>query len=146
MIPELPDIYETRQGHALRQAIDRGDADEARRIIRHVLAEAALTPEEREEFEQTLTASLLFREQMHASERGDETTAARIADMMHAVLPHHVIIRTVAAAYLQAGLREGLPADRHDQLMGWVDELGLGEEIRTAAASIRRLPDEETGR
>ncbi|WP_327359836.1 hypothetical protein [Streptomyces sp. NBC_01304] len=142
MASELPDIYEARQGHALREAMERGDTDEARRIVRHVIAEAALNDDEKEMFRDTLAAAFLFREQMQAAKRGDQKTADRIAELMTATVQPRIITQTVAAGYLQAGLREGLPANRHDQLMAWIDELNLGPEIRTAAAKVRRLPAE----
>lgn len=69
MASELPDIYEARQGHALREAMERGDTDEARRIVRHVIAEAALNDDEKEMFRDTLAAAFLFREQMQAAKR-----------------------------------------------------------------------------
>lgn len=146
MIPELPDIYETRQGHALREALDRGDTDEARRIIRHVLAESATNDTERAQLEDALTAALLFKLQTRASEAGRADEAEAIAALMAAMCSPRAILTTLAGAYLQAGLREGLPAPAHDQLMTWIGELQLGDSMRDLAATIRRLPAEETGR
>ncbi|MGA5824098.1 hypothetical protein ACPC54_40410 [Kitasatospora sp. NPDC094028] len=133
---QLPDIYETRQGHALRDAYERGDMDEARRIEAHVLAEAATTPEEREVFAETLRGAMLFKELTQAKEAGDEARAEEISQRMVKLCSRRTIVQTISAGYLQAGLREGLPKATHDELMAMLAELEVGGEIRRLAESI----------
>jgi hypothetical protein len=138
-VTELPDTYETRQGAAMREALSAGDTAAAERIRSHLLAESATSPAEREQLADHMHAMMLFKEQTDALERGDREAAEALAARTRAECSERSIKNALAAGYLQAGLREGLSAERHDQLMAWVGELGMGEEIRALAAGITRL-------
>ncbi|RGD55410.1 hypothetical protein DR950_41850 [Kitasatospora xanthocidica] len=133
---ELPDIYETRQGRALRDAYARGDMEQARRIEEHVLAEAATNGEEREVYRETLRGAILFQELMDAQEAGNDELAQSIRERMLLVCSRATILRTISAGYLQAGLREGLPQKTHDELMSMLTELGVSGELKRLAQSI----------
>lgn len=142
--PGLPDIYETRQGHALREALDRGDTAEARRLIDHVLAESPTSPAEREYLSDVMAAALLFRMQTEATEAGQHEHARLLADLATATCSSDAITTVLAGAYLQTGLHEGLPARVHDQLMQWLNAREFSNEMRQLAAGIRRHPDNDT--
>lgn len=82
----------------------------------------------------------LFKRRVEALSRGDQEQAEALAAQMRAECPERSIKNALAAGYLQAGLREGLPAAQHDQLMTWIGELQLGDEIRALASGSKRLP------
>ncbi|MEW1912519.1 hypothetical protein AB0442_29465 [Kitasatospora sp. NPDC085895] len=132
----LPDIFETRQGEALRRAYLAGDLEQARKIEQHLLAESATTPEERDELAQTLHAAVLFMELDAARDAGDETGAGHLLQRIRQECTPRAIKQHLAAGLLQAGLHEGLTRDQHDQLMGWVKDLHLGPQIVDLAESI----------
>ncbi|MEW1911305.1 hypothetical protein AB0442_23130 [Kitasatospora sp. NPDC085895] len=132
----LPDIFETRQGEALRRAYLGGDLEQARKIEQHLLAESATTSEERDELAQTLHAAVLFLEVDAAREVGDAPRADHFLQRIRQECQPRAIKQHLAAGLLQAGLREGLTRAQHDQLMGWMKELGLGPQIVELAENI----------
>jgi hypothetical protein len=136
----LPDTYARRQGRALQAALDAGDTAAADRVIAHLLVEGAKTPIGRAALKDQLHAMLLFREGNAAAVWGDRVTAEAMQARMRRECSPAAIKNALAAVLLRTGLREGLPADRHAQLMTWIDDLRLGREIRKVAATIRRVP------
>ncbi|MEW1911274.1 hypothetical protein AB0442_22975 [Kitasatospora sp. NPDC085895] len=132
----LPDIFETRQGEALRRAYLGGDLEQARKIEQHLLAESATTPEERDELAQTLHAAVLFLEVDAARDAGDGPRADHFLQRIRQECAPRAIKQHLAAGLLQAGLREGLTRAQHDQLMGWTKDLGLGPQIIELAENI----------
>jgi len=135
--PQLPDIFETRQGRALRDAYNAGDLEQARRIEQHLLAEAATTPEERETLAETLRGVVLFKEMMDAQAAGDEARAESVRGHIEVMCSPFIIKQNLAAGLMQAGLREGLARADHERLVGWIKDLGYGEEIQKMVASIK---------
>lgn len=139
-MPELPDSYETRQGAAMRAALDAGDAFEAVRIGNHLLAESATTPAEREQLAESMKAMVLYKAMLDATEKGDAATAQSARDRLLKECTPRSVKSTMAASYLQLGVREGLSPTMHQQLVEWVEELDFGPEIRAIVADIKLLP------
>ncbi|MFD5717210.1 hypothetical protein [Streptomyces sp. NPDC127036] len=139
MTQRLPDIYESRQARAMLEALQAGDVERAVRLESHLLAEAAEGPEEREAMRDQLHAAMLFRAQIDASEAGDEAAAARHQTIFTQTCSEKVIRTLISSALLHAGLERGeLPADKHDLLTQYLDENGVGAELKSLAAGIRR--------
>ncbi|MFD9590673.1 hypothetical protein ACFWBM_38990 [Streptomyces sp. NPDC059980] len=139
MTQQLPDIYETRQARAILEALQAGDVKRAAQLENHLLAEAAEGPEEREAMRDQLRAAMLFRAQIDASEAGDEA-AARYQTILTQTCSEKVIRTLISSALLHAGLERGeLPADKHDLLTQYLDENGVGAELKSLAARIIRL-------
>ncbi|MCC9310089.1 hypothetical protein LN042_23980 [Kitasatospora sp. RB6PN24] len=134
---QLPDIFETRQGHALRDAYTAGDMQKARQIEEHLLAEAATTPAEREELADTLRSTVLFKEMYDARAAGDDERADSVMEHIKLMCTPKMIKMNLAAGYMQAGMREGLTKEQHDQLKGWINDLGYGPEIQAMVESIQ---------
>ncbi|MFL4497351.1 hypothetical protein ACJ6WD_39865 [Streptomyces sp. VTCC 41912] len=135
---ELPDIYETRQGHAMREAMAAGDRSQYERIKGHVLRESATSAEEARVLADMMHAAELFKEMTEAQTGGEKDAIAR---RMRDECSHRACINAMAAGYMQSGLREGLPGKALDQLLKWVDELELGPEIRELVGKIERLSE-----
>lgn len=140
MNQQLPDIFETRQAQALLKALQDGDVEQARRIEDHLVAEAATSPEDGERLRDELRAAMLFRAQVDASAAGDEQMAELFKGLLQTMCSEHVVKLTVAGALLNVGLRQGLPAKEHDQLMEWFEEFDMSDDMRALAAGIQRLP------
>ncbi|MFJ5645818.1 hypothetical protein [Streptomyces sp. NPDC093223] len=140
MAMPLPDIFETRQATALRDALAAGDLEQAKKIENHLLAEAATSPEDRELIADQLRASLLFSAYVDASAAGDTARASLLQKLMTTMCSPKTVRTTVMSGLLFAGLQQGtLPAADHDRLAEWMSSADVGEEMRARLASITRL-------
>lgn len=136
----LPDIFETRQVTALRDALVAGDLEQAKKIEDHLLAEAATSPEDRELLADQLRASMLFRAYVDASGAGDTAMASLLQELLTTLCSPKTVQRTVMSGLLYAGLQQGtLPAADHDRLTEWMNSADVGKEMRARLASIRRV-------
>ncbi|MFC1405670.1 MULTISPECIES: hypothetical protein [Streptacidiphilus] len=134
-----PNEFETQQARAAGDALRTGDTDRSERLARHVVAEGATSPEEELAMSETLRAAGLFQRATMAAEAGDRAEHDRLLDEMAKTCPPRLITQTLAAAMLQAGQRTGwLTAAQHDQLTGWMTQLGMGPEIMAMVAAIER--------
>ncbi|TGN72288.1 hypothetical protein E5083_30365 [Streptomyces bauhiniae] len=137
----LPDIFETRQATALRDALVAGDLEQAKKIEDHLLAEAATSPEDRELLADQLRASMLFRAYVDASGAGDTAMAALLQNLLTSLCSPRTVQTTVMSGLLYAGVQQGaLPAADHDRLSEWMSGADVGEEMRARLASIKRTP------
>ncbi|GHI97990.1 hypothetical protein TPA0905_74610 [Streptomyces olivaceus] len=141
MAMPLPNIFETRQAAALRDALVAGDLEQAEKIENHLLAEAATSPEDRELLADQLRASMLFRAYVDASAAGDAAMASLLQELMTTMCSPKTVQATVMSGLLYAGLQQGaLPAADHDRLAQWMSGTDVGEEMRARLASIERVP------
>lgn len=136
---QLPDIFETRQVKAFRDALMAGDLDRAKKIEDHLLAEAATSPEDREVLADQLRASMLFRAYVDASGAGDQATALVFQELLTTMCSPETVRATLMSGLLYSGLQQGsLPAEDHDRLAAWMKEADVGEEMKARLASITR--------
>lgn len=141
MAMQLPDIFETRQVKAFRDALMAGDLEQAKKIEDHLLAEAATSPEDREVLADQLRASMLFRAYVDASGAGDEATARVFQGLLTTMCSPETVQRTLMSGLLYAGLQQGaLPAKDHDRLSEWMSKTDVGDEMRARLESITRVP------
>ncbi|WP_371801533.1 hypothetical protein OHA38_43235 (plasmid) [Streptomyces sp. NBC_01732] len=139
MTMQLPDIFETRQVKAFRDALMAGDLEQAKKIEDHLLAEAATSPEDREVLADQLRASMLFRAYVDASAAGDQATALVFQGLLTTMCSPETVQQTLMSGLLYAGLQQGsLPAEDHDRLTAWMKEADVGEAMRARLASITR--------
>ncbi|MEU9480762.1 hypothetical protein [Streptomyces sp. NPDC048191] len=138
---QLPDIFETRQVKAFRDALLAGDLEQAKKIEDHLLAEAAADPEDREVLADQLRASMLFRAYVDASGAGDEAMAQVFQGLLTTMCSPDTVQATVMSGLLYAGLEQGsLPAKDHDRLAEWMSKANVGEEMKARLEGITRVP------
>ncbi|MBB6439583.1 hypothetical protein [Streptomyces candidus] len=141
MTTQLPDIFETRQAKAFRDALMAGDVEQAKKIEDHLLAEAATSPEDRELLADQLRAAMLFRAYVDASAAGDEAAALTFQGLLTTMCSPETVKTTLMSGLLYSGLELGsLPAKDHDHLTEWMNGADVGEEMKARLASITRTP------
>ncbi|QNS09444.1 hypothetical protein IAG42_37420 (plasmid) [Streptomyces xanthii] len=141
MAMQLPDIFETRQVKAFRDALMAGDLEQAKKIEDHLLAEAATSPEDREVLADQLRAAMLFRAYTDASGAGDEATALVFRGLLETMCSPKTVETTLMSGLLYAGLQQGsLPAEHHDRLTEWMGRADVGDAMREHLQGITRVP------
>lgn len=140
MTYQLPDIFETRQVKAFRDALLAGDLEQAKKIEDHLLAEAASSPEDREVLADQLRASMLFSAYVDAIGAGDEASAQMFQGLLTTMCSPDTVQATIMSGLLYAGLQQGaLPAKDHDRLSEWMSGTDVGPEMKARLASITRV-------
>jgi len=138
MTADLPDTFETRHGRALAAAWNTGDTTAYDKLVHYTVAEGSTSVEEELALSESLRATALFKRVLETVATCDQAEHDRLLNEMRTTCPPRLITQTLAAATMQAGMAQGwLPAAQHEQLTGWITELGMGEAIQAMVAAIQ---------
>lgn len=131
----VPDIYETRQIHAITQAMREGDPTAVSRLVAHLMAEADLD----DEGAQLISCSLLFRQAQEDLTTGHADRAARTLDVIADVFPTRTVRTVIASSMLIVGAAQGfLDPGRYDQLAALLKDTNANAEQWRLFDSITR--------
>jgi hypothetical protein len=139
----LPDTFDVQMARKLSAVIeevvqeDEPDFTKVMQVANHLVAESDVPPGEREQMQETLLSTMLFKLSTIASERGEKDRAERCLAGMTLLCSRETIETTLAGGLFSAGVHQGwLPAAHYDRVAARIGE--LPPEVRKAFAGVER--------